>query len=568
MSPKYSLLAFWHIAMLIFFSINVTFGSEHLSEFIQLSSSLDRGNMPKNIIAASFAGGTNHLVPLLEICKILKDRGYNVTLIAPGNFTAKSVSYSSIPQITVDVLDMGEVYSTFEEDLIKMDHMKTYSAITSYASSVYVKFYNIYKQIAEEVNVDLFFCDYMMNFACFDIAWKLGKPVVGIASMLGYITNLPPYRSDPLMGCHVTMENESFYNRFICIIKPLKFLLNSAPLGEVNSQREKVGVDPSWDFRGRISNILILTDNFYGFEIPMALPPLHQEIGPILPDTFPNLTPTLNSFLETHPRTIYFALGSIMQTTPKNIITILKSFVELIDQNVIDGVIWASVKTNTSRLLSTDDDINISTILNNDHPHIHIVKYAPQFAILSHENTKLFLSHGGASSCHESIYTATPMLVLPMFGDQLGNAEKLEVFGMALRLTPINLEITDVVSKIKKLLNEGSFKKNAERLQFLAKINSKRKYRGADMIEVVMNAAKFEGIEDENGKLRIDNNVLLKEWITPDSRMGFIRGSYLDVYCTIIIILLSLFGGILFSTWKIAKFFFNISRDSSKPKTE
>ncbi|CAG8692026.1 11381_t:CDS:2, partial [Gigaspora margarita] len=532
MFPKYLLFALWHIAMFILFSVNPTLGSDDLPKFIQPDSSVDRSNMPKNIIAGSFVGGVNHLVPMLEICNILKDRGYNITLIAPGNFTAKSVSYSSIPQIIVDNnFDISKVYSTFEDDIFKMNHLNTFFAIMSYASSRYTDFYNIYKQIDEEVNVDLFFCDYIMNFACFDIAWKLGKPVVGIATMLTYVSTPPLYRSDPLFGCHVTMENESFYSRFRCaVIEFSKYILYIVSSYNVNSQRTKVDVDPYWDTKGRISNILMLTNNFYGFEIPMALPPLHQEIGPILPDTFPNLTPDLNSFLAAHPRTIYFALGSFLRTTPQNLITILKSFVELIDQNIIDGVIWATVKSDISKLPSTSDNLNISAILNNDYPNIHVIKYAPQFAILSHENTNVFLSHGGASSCHESIFTAKPMLILPIFGDQLGNAEKLELFGMALRLTDPNFKIADVVSKIQRLLNEESFKKNAERLQFLAKINSKRKYRGADLIEVVMNAEKFEGIKDKDGKLKIDNNVLLKEWITPNSRMGFIRGNYLDVY--------------------------------------
>ncbi|KAF0471131.1 UDP-Glycosyltransferase/glycogen phosphorylase [Gigaspora margarita] len=82
------------------------------------------------------------------------------------------------------------------------------------------------------------------------------------------------------------------------------------------------------------------------------------------------------------------------------------------------------------------------------------------------------------------------MLILPMLGDQPGNAVKLEVYGMALRFMNNNLEINDEVSKVKR----------------------------------------FEGIKDENGCLMIDNNVLLKEWMSPGSRIGFIRGSYLDVY--------------------------------------
>ncbi|CAG8828555.1 14704_t:CDS:1, partial [Racocetra persica] len=222
---------------------------------------------------------------------------------------------------------------------------------------------------------------------------------------------------------------------------------------------------------------------------------------------------------------------------------------------VIDGVIWSTVKTDTSDSLQlTNSSVQLYTILNNDHPHIHISKYSPQFAILSHENTKVFLSHGGASSSHESMYTATPMLVLPIMGDQPKNAEKLELAGIALRISRWNLTVDDIVSKVKRLLNEESFKKNAERLQFLARVNSKRKYRAADLIEIVMNTAKYEGIKDENGGFKINNENLLRDWITPDSRMGFIRSKYLDVYAVAIILFLALSGIFGYASWKIARY--------------
>ncbi|KAF0552257.1 UDP-Glycosyltransferase/glycogen phosphorylase [Gigaspora margarita] len=185
-----------------------------------------------------------------------------------------------------------------------------------------------------------------------------------------------------------------------------------------------------------------------------------------MPDTFLGLTPVLDSFLNDHPRTIYFALGTNVIISPQNVIIILKSFLKLIDQN-----------SNSSN--------QITSILNNENPHIHISKFSPQFAILSHVNTKLFLSHGGAGSSHESMYTATPMLVLPILGDQPRNAELLE--------------------------SADSLKKNTERLQFLTKINSKRKYRAADLIEIVMSSAKYQGVKDENGELKVDNENLLRD---------------------------------------------------------
>src|SRR5205814_383715 len=115
--------------------------------------------------------------------------------------------------------------------------------------------------------------------------------------------------------------------------------------------------------------------------------------------------------------------------------------------------------------LTDGTQIQTSSILNNKLPHIHIERFAPQFAILHHFNTKLFFSHGGAGSSHESMYTGTPMLVLPFAGDQIGNAEKLKFSGIALTLNKFNLDVDDITSKMDLLLKDENVKKNAKRLE-------------------------------------------------------------------------------------------------------
>ncbi|CAG8709231.1 14737_t:CDS:2, partial [Cetraspora pellucida] len=472
-------------------------------EFIQRELDYDISDTPKNILVGSTIGGS-HLNPMLEICKILVDRGYKVTLVSPGNFTATSTSYRSIPQIITESSIEPDESSEFKKVFYNEYTFESWVNGIKLVDRSYVKYYNDYLKAYKEIKADLFFCDYDANEACFDLAWKLKKPVVGITSVF---TSPPPIRSDPYMGCHVNMENESFYNRFMCaIVQPLKLnWLVRDNLNYINARRAEVGVSKHHDFRGR-TNTLFLIDSFFGFEVPTAWPPLHQEIGPILPDTFPSLSPDLELFLSTHPRTMYVALGTYCYTTPENYAAILQAALELINRNVLDGMIWATVRFNESELpstlnLSTGDIIPTSNLLNNLHPHIYITKFAPQFAVLSHQNTKVFLSHGGVGSSHESMYTATPMLVLPIAFDQPGNAERLEHTGMALKLSKLDLSVDDIISKVIRLMDDESFKINAKKMQVLAKFNSKRKHRGADLIEIMMNLAKFEGIKNENGDL-------------------------------------------------------------------
>ncbi|CAG8734759.1 16039_t:CDS:2 [Cetraspora pellucida] len=529
-----NLFTLWHFAIFIAILINQSLGSEDL---IKRDVSLDRNNVPKNILVTSMVGRSR----------------------IQRNYTAQSIYYRSIPQVIFenDYIGLDSKSSEVNKAFLEDGYEKLLAKVRKISVQSYVPFYNIYTKVAEEINADLFFCDILMNYPCFDLAWKLGKPAVGIDCGFSLIKPPPSYMSDPIHGCHANMENESFYNRFRCeILVPLKLTWKvRSTIKGLNAQRAIVDVEPHDNMFGRTSNTLMLSNSFYGFEIPHANSPLYQEIGPVLPDTFPSLTPTLESFLTNHPRTIYFALGTIVFISPQNVITLLKSFLELINQDVIDGVIWSTVRTDTSDSLQlANSSAQISSILNNNHPHIHVSKYSPQYAILSHENTRVFLSHGGASSSHESMYTATPMLVLPIMGDQPSNAEKLELAGMALRISKWDLNVNDIVSKVKRLLNEESFKKNAERLQFLAKVNSKRKYRAADLIEIVLNTVKYEGVEDENGRFKINNENLLRDWITPDLRMGFIRGKYLDVYAVAIILFLVLCGVFGYALWKIARY--------------
>ncbi|CAG8827043.1 34247_t:CDS:2, partial [Racocetra persica] len=118
--------------------------------------SLNRINVPKNILATSMNGGT-HLPRILEVLKFLMERGYNVTLISPGNYTARSIHYRSIPQVIFanEYLERelpSAMNNVFNED----DYFKSFSTLKSTAVQSYLPFYNIYEKVAKEINADLF----------------------------------------------------------------------------------------------------------------------------------------------------------------------------------------------------------------------------------------------------------------------------------------------------------------------------------------------------------------------------------------------------------------------------
>ncbi|CAG8648915.1 3721_t:CDS:2 [Funneliformis mosseae] len=569
-------------------------------QFTQSKIEIDKNaNEPKNILVGSFVGGLSHLRPSLEICKILIERGYKVALVAPGNFTSPA-NYPSIKQYsTGPEHDTKELSSIYQPIFEKSYDYNSFFLEKDEADNQYLERYEIYKQSTIDFKPDLLLCDLLNNEACFDVAWKFKIPSVGISSSLSRRT-FAPYKSDPIYGCHSNMENESFIERFKClIIRPARFLYESRQrIISLNEKRVSVGVSPISSSLERIKNSLFLADTFFGFEIPHPVPPLYQEIGPVMQDSYPPLTPKLSSFLSSHKRIMYVSFGTKVYTTPENYAILLQSILEAIDRNIIDGIFWSlSGLENFPSTISLSDDTQLDTleILHNLYTHIYVTNsssgLAPQVSILEHANTRVFLTHGGVSSCHESLYTGTPMLILPFAFDQFSNAEKLEEQGVAVKLDKKNLIMDDIVRKIEFLQLDARVKVNLKRMQVLAKINSKRKDRAADLIEFVMKASqlnpnKFK-YDDEIVKESVDKNVsnddegkestekesnnensretsnetvynpeqpiiediyewLLKEWITPDTRMGFIRGKYLDVYGTVLTLLLSL---ILFAVW-------------------
>lgn len=65
--------------------------------------------------------------------------------------------------------------------------------------------------------------------------------------------------------------------------------------------------------------------------------------------------------------------------------------------------------------------------------HVHVTERLPQPILL--ESVDVFLTHGGFNSIRESLRTATPLAVLPQFGDQHGNAFRAQELGIGRHIT-------------------------------------------------------------------------------------------------------------------------------------
>ncbi|XP_049301320.1 uncharacterized protein LOC125774984 [Anopheles funestus] len=103
--------------------------------------------------------------------------------------------------------------------------------------------------------------------------------------------------------------------------------------------------------------------------------------------------------------------------------------------------------------------------------NVLLQRWLPQNDVLAHPNVKLFVSHGGIFGTQESIYWARPILFVPFYGDQHGNALKFERAGIGLTLQIINVTVEDFRSKIERIVQGEEFQRAVNQLSAIFRDN-------------------------------------------------------------------------------------------------
>ncbi|CAG8744121.1 7348_t:CDS:2, partial [Funneliformis mosseae] len=195
-----------------------------------------------------------------------------VVLVTQGNNTLSS-EYPTVKQISLGHIFKIDDLKEIRESIFEKLNIKPMVFLQKMALRLYDDNFETYKKAAKDYDIDLFFCDLMVNDACVDAANVLNKPVVGFTS---FLLALAPntYKSDPIFGCNVSLENASFLERFRCtIISPLQTIY------QLNVKEKLKGY--SFMAKDRLPKAsLLLVNTYFGFELPQSLPPNIREIGP------------------------------------------------------------------------------------------------------------------------------------------------------------------------------------------------------------------------------------------------------------------------------------------------
>ncbi|KHJ87773.1 UDP-glucoronosyl and UDP-glucosyl transferase [Oesophagostomum dentatum] len=213
-----------------------------------------------------------------------------------------------------------------------------------------------------------------------------------------------------------------------------------------------------------------------------------------------------NRILNLRNRTILISFGSIapcalMPAGMKNaIVEVAKSYPDT-------TFIWKYEKPDDAQFADGVENLVLS-------------KWTPQNDLLGRHPMKpddrltLFVTHGGAGSLMESASLGKPLVVVPLFGDQVRNAKLVEKFGFGLILDKASLMNNRALrNAIDKVLNNRKYREAAHRIR---DILAKRPFSPEQkLVKTVELAAEF----GEMPELRVTGR-----------RLGFITYYNLDIW--------------------------------------
>ncbi|NXI42327.1 UD11 glucuronosyltransferase, partial [Galbula dea] len=144
---------------------------------------------------------------------------------------------------------------------------------------------------------------------------------------------------------------------------------------------------------------------------------------------------------------VVFSLGSMVSDIP------MKKAMEIVDAlgTVPQTVLWrytGQVPPNLPK-------------------NVKLVKWLPQNDLLAHPKTRAFITHGGSHGVYEGICNAVPMLLMPLFGDQMDNAKRVESRGAGLTLNILEMTSEDISTALKAVIYDKKYKENIKHLSDL-----------------------------------------------------------------------------------------------------
>nr|XP_016945708.1 UDP-glucosyltransferase 2 [Drosophila suzukii] len=494
-----------------------------------------------NILGLFSSHSQSHLIIHMSVAKALVEAGHNVTVVS---MLKPKVTHKDIHLIVIPMKDdqelimenqMTEMAGQKNSLVSTMNRLLTGMEVMINAQAELLsdpRFQRIY-----ETKFDLMILGYFINDFQLGVAHKLKVPVIidwmsapvpiidqftGNPAEVSYVPLLGTVGTHPL-SFFKRAENLAKFLFFEYILVVFDYKLNRI-YNEVFPEKDQPTLK---ELRKNIS--LAFVGSRLIAEGPIRpLVPAIIEIGGIQVKDKPDPLPKeIDQFLNKSTQgAVFLSLGSNIKSStvkPEIVQTIFKVL-----SGLKENVIW-----KWEDLENTPG--NASNILYKN--------WLPQDDILAHPNTKLFITHAGKGGITEAQYHGVPMVALPIFGDQPGNAAVMEKSGYGLALDLLTITEDTLREALKEVLENKKYS------QAIGKFSALYRDRPLTAKQSVVYWAEY--VLRHHGAPHLQS---------PSVHMNFIELHNLDIYLVIATILV-LF---VLLTRLVAKFVWNKFRGKGK----
>ncbi|XP_022908801.2 UDP-glucosyltransferase 2-like isoform X1 [Onthophagus taurus] len=191
---------------------------------------------------------------------------------------------------------------------------------------------------------------------------------------------------------------------------------------------------------------------------------------------FINVHPLLNGIRPNVPAIVNIGAGLHIQPL-KPLPEDLKSFLDNAPSDVIYFSLGSNVKSKdiipSTRQIITETFAELpytilwkfeADSLPNQPKNVKIMKWLPQQDVLRHPKIKLFITQAGHQSIEEAIFSHVPMVVMPFFADQEGNAKRIVLKDIAVKVDHKELTKESFKSSILEVMENKKYRENVKKL--------------------------------------------------------------------------------------------------------
>lgn len=426
---------------------------------IQVMTALDA----TNILAVFPTASISHQLPLRAMTNALEDKGHKLTIISTSPELGRHHANTT-------EIDLNFTYDLFRKEFkfakitnSRNDRLGLLESLIPLLKSMYKKQFahpDVQKliQSRDQVKFDVIIVEYLMYWPWFALGEWFNAPLIGITSLdimpelhaaHGNLAHpiIHPDFNLPFLECSSIQQRYQAWRLYFWT----KFYYIPLMQPDIDDVIDKYmpGSEKNIEKLSRKASLLMTNTN-----------PALGFIRPILPTTiqlgFMHIKPPkpitdekLRNYLDHSDKpVIYMSLGSNVESSRlgENIVNNFLNVFKTLPFNVV----W---KWEANTMANKPDNVFIQ-------------KWLPQADLLTHPKIKMFITQGGQQSMEEAIDRGVPLIVIPFYGDQYSNAQRIVKLKIGFHVDLHSMTEESLRHAIGEVVN-GDYKNNILKLRTL-----------------------------------------------------------------------------------------------------